>query len=328
MIFQKIVLFFKNMFSSKEITIEEDDVQEIKTEPDKIDSLLEEFLFLNKDNVLCKINKLRTEISRIEFVCDKEFALFSKKLDDVESYCISEYSDYAEAVREGKLVFTCDPSFNNKIKAEINSIEEEIIIFIENVGKYKVLKDRFEKLSIELIEYYEQYKTGSFKGDFQKMLQIARVKVTDLIERVIGSKSTFNLSQTFLEKKELNDMYIKVLYLIEKCQIYYMVTNDTFDFEIIRSNFKESFLVLIMKDLEEMRICIEGFKSTIYYNKLYERLQKIKSTNISNIEYVLKNKVFFIDFVILDKSITKAKNKLCSATKTNNTQALLNLLNS
>ena len=79
-------------------------------------------------------------------------------------------------------------------------MESEIDDFIDNIGKYKVLEDRLSRMFTELSEYYEEYKRGKFKGDFIKLIAVARDKVTDLIERVMGEKNIFNPSQTFLEK--------------------------------------------------------------------------------------------------------------------------------
>ena len=324
MFFQKIITFFKNLFSSKDVS----DISEtVNTDDKKIPFSLEEFLFVEKNNLLNKISAIRTKLSRIELVCNNEYTHFITKLDIFEKKCILEYSEYAEAIQNGKLIFTCEPDFNEDLKNEIRKLESEIDDFIDNIGKYKVLEDRLSKMFTELSEYYEEYKRGKFKGDFIKLIAVARDKVTDLIERVMGEKNIFNPSQTFLEKKALNDLYISVLYLIEKCEIYYMVTTDTFDFNVVKNNFKESFLVFIMKDLEDMKKCIDSLSSTIYYDDLTKKYQKLKSIDISDM-HLLDDKRFFVDFVSIDKIILKAKKNSFTKKSNNNATALLNLLNS
>ena len=221
-------------------------------------------------------------------------------------------------------MFTCEPDFNNDFKQEISKLDSEVDEFINSVGKYKVLEDRLKKMSDELSKYYEEYKRGEFKGDFLKLISFARSKVTDLIERVMGEKSNLNQSQTFLEKKALNDMYIFVLYLIEKCEIYYMVTYNTIDTQIIKNNFKESFLIFIMKDMEIMKGCIDSLSNSLYYNELTQKFQKLKSIDISNMNFI-DDKTFFVVFVSIEKIIAKVQKNNKS---NNNAVALLNLLNS
>ena len=312
MFFQKIIDFLKNLFSSKDVSeIGEVDVSSSVDSHDENPTFtLEEFLFVQKNNLLDKINTIRTKLSRIELVCNKEYVQFSTKLDILDS--------------ENKLVFTCEPDFNNDFKQEISKLDSEVDEFINSVGKYKVLEDRLKKMSDELSKYYEEYKRGEFKGDFLKLISFARSKVTDLIERVMGEKSNLNQSQTFLEKKALNDMYIFVLYLIEKCEIYYMVTYNTIDTQIIKNNFKESFLILIMKDMEIMKGCIDSLSNSLYYNELTQKFQKLKSIDISNMNFI-DDKTFFVVFVSIEKIIAKVQKNNKS---NNNAVALLNLLNS
>lgn len=326
MFFQKIIDFLKNLFSSKDVSeiCEVDDSSDVDSHDENPTFTLEEFLFVQKNNLLDKLNTIRTKLSRIELVCNKEYVQFSTKLDILEKRCIYDYSEYAKAISENKLVFTCEPDFNNDFKQEISKLDSEVDEFINSVGKYKVLEDRLKKMSDELSKYYEEYKRGEFKGDFLKLIEFARMKVTDLIERVMGEKSNLNQSQTFLEKKALNDTYIFVLYLIEKCEIYYMVTYNTIDTQIIKNNFKESFSIFIMKDMEAMKKCIESLSNSLYYEELTQKFQKLKSIDISNMHF-LEDKTFFIVFVSIEKIIVKAKKNNKS---NNNAVALLNLLNS
>ena len=326
MFFQKIIDFLKNLFSSKDVSeIGEVDVSSSVDSHDENPTFtLEEFLFVQKNNLLDKINTIRTKLSRIELVCNKEYVQFSTKLDILEKKCTYDYSEYAKAISENKLVFTCEPDFNNDFKQEISKLDSEVDEFINSVGKYKVLEDRLKKMSDELSKYYEEYKRGDFKGDFLKLISFARSKVTDLIERVMGEKSNLNQSQTFLEKKALNDTYIFVLYLIEKCEIYYMVTYNTIDTQIIKNNFKESFLIFIMKDMEIMKGCIDSLSNSLYYNELTQKFQKLKSIDISNMNFI-DDKTFFVVFVSIEKIIAKVQKNNKS---NNNAVALLNLLNS
>lgn len=326
MFFQKIINFFKNLFSSKDVSeiYEVHDISDVDSHDENPTFTLEEFLFVQKNNLLDKINTIRTKLSRIELVCNKEYVQFSTKLDILEKRCIYDYSEYAKAISENKLVFICEPDFNNDFKQEISKLDSEVDEFINSIGKYKVLEDRLSKMSDELTKYYEEYKRGEFKGDFLKLISFARSKVTDLIERIMGEKSNLNQSQTFLEKKALNDMYIFVLYLIEKCEIYYMVTSNTIDTQIIKNNFKESFLIFIMKDMEIMKGCIDSLSNSLYYNELTQKIQKLKSIDISNMHFI-DDKTFFVVFVSIEKIIAKVQKNNKS---NNNAVALLNLLNS
>ena len=313
MFFQKIIDFLKNLFSSKDVSeiCEVDVSSSVDSHDENPTFTLEEFLFVQKNNLLDKINTIRTKLSRIELVCNKEYVQFSTKLDILEKRCIYDYSEYAKAISENKLVFTCEPDFNNDFKQEISKLDSEVDEFINSVGKYKVLEDRLKKMSDELSKYYEEYKRGEFKGDFLKLISFARSKVTDLIERVMGEKSNLNQSQTFLEKKALND-------------IYYMVTYNTIDTQIIKNNFKESFLILIMKDMEIMKGCIDSLSNSLYYNELTQKFQKLKSIDISNMNFI-DDKTFFVVFVSIEKIIAKVQKNNKS---NNNAVALLNLLNS
>ena len=102
------------------------------------------------------------------------------------------------------------------------------------------------------------------------------------------------------------------------------ISYNTIDTQIIKNNFKESFLIFIMKDMEIMKGCIDSLSNSLYYNELTQKFQKLKSIDISNMNFI-DDKTFFVVFVSIEKIIAKVQKNNKS---NNNAVALLNLLNS
>lgn len=291
-------------------------------------SVDEDFAFVEKNNIIDSINLLRTKLSRIEFVCKDEFIEFNKKLDSLEELCYLEYNEYTKAIREGKLTFICDPKFNSDIKKSIIDVQIEIEDFIDRVGKYKILQERIEKLTKELQIYYDEYKNGSFKGDFSQLIKESKVALEKVLNRVMGDDIQQFFTSDFLDKKSLNDAYMYLLYLIEKCTIYYQVKNDCFDILDIKKSFKECFLIFLMKDLESIKSYIKTLEGTKYYDDLMDKLGKIKSVNISNMDDVLSGSSFFEDFVNIEDAIVESNKKIAADNIKQKNKNLLNLLKS
>lgn len=340
-LFKRLFQLIKNLFNKKDtsnldMSTLDDEQSQFTTDKTSDDSILknkvsldEDFAFVEKNNIIDSINLLRTKLSRIELVCKDEYLKFNNKLDYLENLCKNEYDVYSHTVREGKLAFTCDPKFNSDIKKGIIDVQIEIEDFIDKVGKYKILQERIEKMTNELLIYYEEYKKGSFKGDFLQLINEAKLTLENVLNRVIGNEIVHSsLASDFLDKKSLNDAYMYLLYLIEKCTIYYQVKNNCFNILDIKKSFKECFLIFLMKDLESIKNNIKTLEGTKYYPGLMGKFEKIKSINISNIDEVLRGDNFFKDFVDIEDAIVLINKKIASESIRQKTKNLLNILQS
>ena len=313
-----------NLTSDESIDINKEEAsKEVKNDTISFDNIS----FIRNNSLMDNINLIRTKLSRIEIVCPSEFLEFSDRLNKLEQLCNKEYQDYIDCIRNDKLTFNCDPTFNSDLTKKVHSLQLEIDEYISKIAIYRLLQERLEKMFTELSGYYNSYIKGEFKGNFEICIQKAEETLSSVIKRVIEEDKIDNSSiESYFEQKSLNDIYLKIRYTILKCYIRYYIANDRL-FDEISHLFKEQYLFYIMKDLEFFRQDIASLESSTKYERLNVEYKKVKSANISDLNIVL-NSSFLLDFMHLEDLIIYEKYKKVTFDVKNKTNDLLTKLNS